>query len=161
MGHDTKVPRGTRPQWWLVFTSRHKGLLPASTQSEATATVSGAGERRALSLGQAAQVPLCCHSGDPEVTTTAQPCSEPLGWACWPWSSYVNPSQASSFTGEGLGSVRVMLEGQGLPGGSPEDNSPAKVGQQDAPAGRVRDGSFSGILSVTTKEVLEECFRIS
>ena len=51
MGCDTQVPRGTRLWQWQVFTSRHKGTLPASAPSEATATVGGAGKGRALSLG--------------------------------------------------------------------------------------------------------------
>ena len=41
-----------------MLTSKHKGLLPAVPPSEATATVSGAGDRRALSLGPGSPGPF-------------------------------------------------------------------------------------------------------
>lgn len=91
MGRDTQAPRGTRPWQWQALTSRHKGLLPASTPSEAIATVGSTGDRRALSLG----------SGRRRATDPRPAMLGTLGLALLALLRAVGPSQASGFTGEG------------------------------------------------------------
>ena len=105
---------------------------------------------------QAAQAPSCCHSGETQSHHHCPAMLRTLGMALLALLIVVNPSQASGFTGEGSGLHVGDAGGARAPRrGSPEDNNPAKSGAgKAAPAGRVRDCSFLGKLSVTTKKVM-------
>lgn len=91
------VPRGTRPWWRQVLTSRHKGLFARSTCSEAIITASGAGSRRALSPGPF----VWLLRGGLEPCYLSPTMLRTLWLALLALVSAAGPGQASGFTGEG------------------------------------------------------------
>ena len=78
---------------------------------------------------QAAQAPLCCHSGETQSHHHCPAMLRTLGLALLALVVIVNPSQAGGFTGEGSGLCVGDAGGARAPRrGSPEDNSRAKSG---------------------------------